>query len=135
MVSDTDTVGALRFLREKYDYEWRIAALSCKPEVDQAEDIFDCAQQPVVVCIGGDHSARFDEWPQNDRTDSSAARAGNSRHWRVRSRNFAATSAAVRGRALKLRFVEGDDQEAILFISGRIQNQQNPLLQEHVDLR
>src|SRR5438309_3213756 len=79
-------------------------------EVAESEEIFDAAQQPVVVVRGrvdatGSHPAGHD-----DGADPPSPEPGDARQRRVRAGSFAATRRRIRAGPLELGFVECDHQ-------------------------
>src|SRR5690348_6846797 len=93
----------------------------------KAEDVLDAFQQAIVVDRYVDHRLGLDEGREQDRADAPAARAGIAWLVDVRTRRLVAAGAGI-----ARRFVEGDDQEAVLLERGRRQDARDPGLDPRV---
>ena len=96
-------------------------------EVRQPEGVFYAGEQAVVVVRGGGPGAALGERRENQRADPAAAQPGNARQRRIRPGTLTAARAGIGLRAV--RFVEGDDQDAVLLERRGGRDGRDPLLE------
>jgi hypothetical protein len=101
--------------------------LSRESQMIEPEKVFDGTQEGVVIVWRCDHGSWAHELRQNYGADTATTRPCNSGHWGVGSREFIAARCCIRIGAAELGFIEQNQEQSALLVSGRSQDLRDPL--------